>query len=126
MRALAYSCDLLEIWVTFWVTVNTWYLIQYLWYLIWYLQDLILDLIFPSVKTIRNKKRTTGLMTDSPNFIDYGSPPGYNPAQGQGQKAGIYIPLPSKYLRFVFYFFDLLGQCLQRFLLPLKRLACLR
>lgn len=64
MRALACSCDSLKIWVAFWVTVNTRYLIQYLWYLIqylqdliWYLQDLILDLIFPSVKTIRNKKR---------------------------------------------------------------------
>lgn len=51
-------------------------------------------------------------MTDSPNFIDYGSPPGYNPAQGQGQKAGIHIPLPSKHGLFMFHLFYLLCQLL--------------
>ena len=120
MRALACSCDLLKIRVAFWVTVNTRYLIQYPLYLIQYpqdlildLQDLILDLIFPSVKTIRNKKRTTGQMTDSPNFIDYGSPPGYNPAQGQGQKACINISLSTNDCLLVLHYPDLLFQRLQ-------------
>lgn len=49
-------------------------------------------------------------MTDSPNFIDSGSPPGDYRTRGQGQKAGIYISLPSKYGLLVLYLLDFLLQ----------------
>lgn len=49
-------------------------------------------------------------MTDSPNFIDYGSPPGYDPAQGQREQCSVYISLPSKYGLLVLYLLDFLLQ----------------